>query len=138
MTADDTVTAKLAEWEALAEGATEGPWTFEPAGERSLCGEPQCCSEYWDNRIWGNGAVLTESHRLSEADAAFIAAARTAMPALIAAVKDVRAMHVSSSESRGVGRVDPETGEWGAYCDHDGEWWPCPTEQALTKWIGGA
>lgn len=134
---DDTVTAKLAEWEALTGAATEGPWWFEAAGE-SQCGEPQCCYEYWDNRIWGNGAVLTESHMLSEADAEFIAAAREMVPALLAAVKGVRRLHVSSSESRGVGRVDPETGEWGAYCDGDGEWWPCPTMQALTKRIGGA
>jgi hypothetical protein len=59
------------------------------------------------------------------------------VPALIAFVQEVREMHVSSSESRGVSRVDPETGKWRAYCDHDGEWWPCPTEQAARKRIGG-
>jgi len=92
MAADDTVTAKLAEWGALVRENTEA-----------------------DLR----------------ADLSPIARA------LLGFVRYVRAMHVSSSESRGVGRVDPETGEWGAYCDGDGEWWPCPTVQALTKWIGG-
>lgn len=121
------VNAKLAEWETLTEAATEGPWTPEREGDPAL---PDA-TEFW----W----VASDTVPLgTRGDAEFIAHARTAMPALLGFVEDVRALHVSSSESRGVGRVDPETGEWGAYCDHDSEWWPCPTVQAVQKWIGGA
>lgn len=134
MTADDTVAAKIAEWEALANAATEGPWTFEPAGE-SHCAEPQCCSEYWDNRIWGNGVVLAESHMLTDEDAAFIAAARHMVPALLGYVREVRAMHVSSQDARGVGQI--RDGAWTPYCEEDFEDWPCPTERVAQKWLGG-
>ena len=126
---DDTVTAKLAEWEALADAATEGPWDTDGGGASVGHGDK-----------WVAHVVDQQEPNepvQARADAEFIAAARTAMPALLKFVRKVRARHVSSSESRGVGRVDPETGEWGAYCDGDGEWWPCPTVQALTKWIGG-
>ena len=127
----DTVTAKLAEWEALVEGATEGEWSW--IHDTRVSGERVCRI----GSLPGNHDVGWTPRGNGEADANFIAASRTAMPALLGFVEDVRAMHVSSSESRGVGRVDPETGEWGAYCDHDSEWWPCVTIQALTKWIGG-
>lgn len=126
MAADDTVIAKLAEWEALAEEATPGPWWFEAAGE-SECGEPQCCSECWDNRIWGDGAVLTESMWLSEADAEFIAAARTAMPALLGFVREVQ--HILANQrhevigARGVREQDVVRAR--------------DIEQAARKWIGG-
>lgn len=80
------ITERLAEIEARVEAATEGPWRFEPEGE-SHCGEPQCCSEYWDNRIWGADRVLAESHMLSEADAEFIAHARTDVPWLVEQVR---------------------------------------------------
>lgn len=123
----DTVTAKLAEWEALTEAATEGPWREDDASAS--------VETVWT--LEGDDEPQVICDWLEPADAEFIAASRTAMPALLGFVEDVRALHVSSSESRGVGRVDPETGEWGAYCDHDGEWWPCPTVQALTKRIGG-
>lgn len=84
------ITERLAEIEARVEGATEGPWRFDPEGE-SHCGEPQCCSEYWDNRIWGADRVLAESHMLSEADAEFIAHARTDIPWLVEQVRELQA-----------------------------------------------
>ena len=56
----------------IAKAATPGDWGFEYAGE-SHCGEPQCCSEYWDNRIWAGGMVIAESHCLSDGDAHHIA-----------------------------------------------------------------
>lgn len=84
------ITERLAEIEARVEAATEGPWRFEPEGE-SHCGEPQCCSEYWDNRIWGADRVLAESHMLSEADAELIAHARTDVPWLVEQVRELQA-----------------------------------------------
>lgn len=42
-----------------AGAATPGPWTYEPAGE-SECGEPNCCYEYWHDRVWGDGVVQAE------------------------------------------------------------------------------
>ena len=59
---------------AVAEAATPGPWEFEAEGE-SHCGEPGCCSDYWDNRIWSKREhyILFESHILGAKDAEYIA-----------------------------------------------------------------
>lgn len=56
----------------IAEAATPGPWEFEPSGY-SECGEPRCCSEYWENRIWSQRLILAESMELSDVDATHIA-----------------------------------------------------------------
>ena len=57
----------LAEWRALAEAATAGPWTISSGA--TMSGE----TEFW----------ITETSDRFEPDAAFIAAARTAVPALL-------------------------------------------------------
>ncbi|MDP1171653.1 hypothetical protein, partial [Klebsiella pneumoniae] len=55
------------------------------------------------------------------ADAEFIAHARTAVPALVAAVERVQALHTKSNQ--GYGEDD--------YCDCCGTIWPCLTIEAL-------
>lgn len=131
---DITTRPNLDEIEERVEGATVGPWGFEPAG-KSRCGEPQCCSEYWDNRIWGGGMVLTESHMLPAADAEFIAAARTDVPALTAALQDVLALHVPHPEpQRMVTGVIVACSECGDIDDSPTEY-PCPTVRAITAHI---
>lgn len=57
----------------IANAATPGPWEYEAGGE-SECGEPSCCSDYWDERVWGGGFVLLESHLLDPENAQHIAA----------------------------------------------------------------
>ena len=58
----------------------------------------------------------------SEEDAAFITAARTDVPALLAAVRDVLAVHYEATCSRGY----PQ-----AFCIDCDQEWPCPTVRAL-------
>lgn len=83
--------ARMAELRRLADEATGGEWRFEPEGD-SECGEPGCCSDHWYNRVWADGVVIVESHHMSAADAAFIAAARSAVPALLDALARVEAL----------------------------------------------
>lgn len=85
----------LNELREVAEAATEGPWDFEAGGEYE-CGEPGCCSEYWDNRIWGEGVVLLESHMLSTEDARHIA---TFDPPTVLALLD-RVAELEAKEAR--------------------------------------
>lgn len=66
-----------------AEAATEGPWRFEPEGD-SECGEPGCCSDYWENRIWGGGVVIAESHLTSGPDSTHIASWHPAVALAVA------------------------------------------------------
>lgn len=121
----DTVTAKLAEWEALANAATEGPWREDDASAS--------VETVWT--LEGDDEPQVICDWLEPGDAEFIAAARTAMPALLGFVREVRALHASSEATRGVGQI--RDGAWTAYCEEDLEDWPCPTEQAAQKWIGG-
>lgn len=120
---DDTATAKLAEWEALANAATEGPWEWIDGPRQELANHTRGVLRC---------AALAHPH---PADANFIAAAREMVPALLGFVREVRALHASSEATRGVGQI--RDGAWTAYCEEDLEDWPCPTEQAARKWLGG-
>lgn len=118
MTTDDTVTAKLAEWEALVEGATEGPWESSTANRRRSA---------WVRAAGGHMV----DHYIRPADAEFIAAARTAMPALLGFVREVQKLHHLIKDSSLTSLdVDPF---WRCSCGA----LDCPTEQAAWKWIGG-
>jgi hypothetical protein len=74
---------QLDEWEKLANAATSGPWQAMPYSD-STYSSP-------DRWIKADGANIADE--VPEADAAFIAAAREAIPELIAMVreKDTRA-----------------------------------------------
>ena len=45
----------------------------------------------------------------------------------------LRDMHVSSEETRGVGRHSHEHGGWTAYCEYDSQDWPCETVELLNE-----
>ena len=117
---DDTVTAKLAEWEALVEGATPGPWDTDGGGTSIGHGDK-----------WVAHVVDYQEPNepvQARADAAFIAAAPTIAAALLGFVREVRGMHRPSGTT-----AHPDTD----HCANDGEPWPCAIEQAARKVIGG-
>src|SRR5690606_11915941 len=95
-------------------------------------------------------------------DAEFIAHARTAIPALLGFVREVRELHRPTpiheecATDRPTALCDRDDhlelggGQWVHESevlydacedcrDEDGSWveWPCPTEQAARKWVGG-
>jgi hypothetical protein len=136
---DDTVTAKLAEWEALVEGATKGPWvvngpdedwaaissgpdsvihaytTHDPDCEGCTCGGDEA----------GHVAISVE-------DAEFIAAAPDLARSLLGFVREVTEGHEPDDEGRYC---------WACASNAYGNAlvpWPCPTAQAARKWLGGA
>jgi len=143
----DTVTAKLAEWEVLAEGGTEGEWRADSA----------------TGQVWatpGEPCLVATAGWVEDAE--FIAHARTAMPALLGFVREVRELHRPTpiyeecATDRPTALCDRDDhlelggGQWVHESevlydacedcrDEDGSWveWPCPTEQAARKWIGG-
>ncbi len=89
---------EAAEWERLAAGATEGPWVVDQDGSIGapmaglVCGEAghprPDCSECGTR-------VCHTSVMPGEPDAAFIAAARTAVPRLLAEREALRADHAA-------------------------------------------
>lgn len=127
----DTVTATLAQWEALVAGATKGEWlTYtERRDDGSFRGG---IGVERDTEI-----EVCETPHTSQgsADAEFIAAARTAMPALLGFVEDVRALHREYRVWRG--SEDVTHPDRKGTCRECYAPVPCPTEQALTKRIGG-
>ena len=70
--------ADLAEWERLAAAATPGPWRQDPGGRAGA---------RFDD-VLADGSNIAEW--IEPADAAFIAASRTALPALVAEVRRLR------------------------------------------------
>lgn len=121
-----TIDTRLAEIRARVENATPGPWEWDgesgedwPQGDNSLIArqgteEAVICA-------WGYDAY---GITVDEADAEFIAASRTDLPALLAAVEAVRELHAADEDGdcaecirRAQGRGDQS--------------YPCPTITAL-------
>ena len=79
--------AKLIEWRELTNAATPGKWTVkhEYDGEDGI-------TYKWPQRIMAEGTpVVSFDDYVEEADAAFIAASREAIPALLDEVERLRA-----------------------------------------------
>ena len=123
-----TIESRLAEIRARAGNATHGPWTAEYSGEQGNCVLPP---GYQSTRE----AVAVTRLLSAQADAEFIAASRTDLPALLAAVQAVMALHgpvqVEPSETICAGcstlRGQGETARYFPFTEY-----PCPTVQALT------
>jgi len=86
---------KLAEWEALAEKATPGPWQV---GDGGMCLEPKS-----ERIVWvGYAATYTlfyPSEYCVISDAKFTAAARTALPEAIAEIRRLQAENAPTADA---------------------------------------
>ena len=110
----------LARIRAQADAATEGPWELLGDGEY----------------VSGPGILVApDDGGVTSADAEFIAAARTTVPALLDALEKVLALHPRVV----VMAADPEFGQMedDAICgacivDHEAADWPCPNVRAIT------
>ena len=117
---------RLNEIEARANAATEGPWEDEPPpgpGEdpmRPICVYPK-----------EDGGTLAYVQPL-EADAEFIAHARTDVPDMAAALRAVLELHVKARPITAA----YGTQEGGDYCYSCAEDWPCPTVTAIRRYLG--
>lgn len=79
---------QIAEWRRLADAAIEGPWEFRPRrGFQMLSDNPATIGFVDEDRYF---VMLREGAWVTEADMSFIAAARTAVPALVAEVERLR------------------------------------------------
>ncbi len=123
----------LARIRAQAAAATDGPWEWAgkqvesfPQGENSLIAQGDPEREVigsWGHDAWG---VDVEN----PADAEFIAAARTTVPALVDTLEAVLKVHRPM-------RCESECCTEPVYCEgckqpDDAPDWPCPTVKAIT------
>ena len=143
---DPMTPERLAEIEARANAATEGPWEADGTEITQHWTRPQPWVTVASNEVacmaycyGGSGRGIER-----ETDAEFIAHARTDVPALLvevrrlqAAVERVRALHQDEGPSqgffpgdRGYGKRDHCCGTCGEYGEYGVEW-PCPTVTAL-------
>lgn len=111
----------LARIRAQADDATEGPWM----GIRYPDG-------FLGRVIGGNGFGVAEDFP-DDADAEFIAAARTTVPRLLDALEGVLALHVVAQPITAA----HGTQEGGDYCRTCAEDWPCSTVTAVTAALAG-
>ena len=115
----------LARIRAQADAATEGPWELLGDGEY----------------VSGPGILVApDDGGVTSADAEFIAAARTTVPALLDALEKVLALHPRVV----VMAADPEFGQMedDAICgacivNHEAADWPCPNVRAITTALDG-
>lgn len=83
---------QMAAWKALADAATEGEWEIETPAPSKKRRKPSRCVEcvLTAGPFAGLKAVIAQAHNPHDRD--FIAAARTAVPALVAEVERLRAL----------------------------------------------
>lgn len=131
-----TTTAEfLAEQKRLAEAATPGPWRLGSFGHgpNAIVRDAEGLSTVQD--VW-----VCDADAGRPENAEFIAAARSSVPKLIAAVEAVMAEHrpvdVEPSETvcHGCSTLRG-TGENARYFPY--EEWPCPTIRAIEAALGG-
>lgn len=107
----------LAEQKRLTEAATPGPWTW--AAHTTVDVEAWAVFDPRDWAVADNGDGF-------KADAEFIAAARSSVPKLIAAVEAALSEHWSEPYAQGP--------DYCAGCEHR---WPCDTYRAIEAALGG-
>ena len=128
---------RLDKIEARTNAATEGPWEWDgesnepwPAGDNSL----RSVSGAKDDLVlyaWGYDAYGIEAAR--DADAEFIAHARTDVPALVAALRAVLKLHKEDGHGWGPGEsfcTECQQG-YGLLVPY-----PCPTVTAIRRHLG--
>ena len=123
----DTVRAWLDHTDTLAGQATGGAWEWVPSITTQARYRPAKVSTL----VWGGGDAAEAALPHSTADAAFIAHARTALPAAVAALRAVAELHAPFQAGRPFCRVCTEADDT-AYTLP----WPCPTITAITDAIG--
>lgn len=134
----------LARIRAQADAATEGPWELEFYWDDTTGDEVEAIMAGGAKAViappWNSqGDVGIE---VTTADAEFIAAARTVVPALVDALEDVLKLHRDGGESQGYldnghyGVIDHCCTECGSHGEY-GTPWPCPTVKAITTALEG-
>ena len=127
-----TAAEQIQQWADLANAATEGPWTTASSGSR--------VQNAWAEDI-GND---NEGVWFDPDDAEFIAASRTAVPKMAAALQAVLEVHVQHMENREGGHHRWEERHLcfmphGGKCSNVGSCegckkaWPCPTVRAINE-----
>lgn len=128
-----TIENTLNEWERLDQEATSGPWVG-PDPE-----DPHAANAVWtiaDGMEGGGVAIAYDDYPRGGNHPAesmeFIAAARTALPASVAALRAVLNLHMRQRHFAGhpAFALGPDT------CLHDGYHYPCPTVLAIAKELG--
>ena len=128
----------LARIRRRADAATEGPWQknqYEPypehdRGDVSICGrQGNVTVAYW-----------YYDDKYETADAEFIAAARTDVPALLDALEKVLRLHprvvVLHADSE-FGRMEDDAICGACIVNHEAADWPCPNVRAITTALNG-
>ena len=114
----DPIIDRLDQIKGRADAATEGPWEAEYSKEQGNCVLPP------DYQSTLEAVAVTRLWRQTR-DAEFIAAARTDVPRMEAALRAVLDLHKPEPYAQG-----PD------YCDECEHKWPCPTYQVIDDELG--
>lgn len=133
----------LAGIEQRAAAATEGPWApwLDQDGAKHMQGRlmvGNADAVIPDGETWIEGVDVNPiAECYTPEDRAFIAHARTDLPALTAAVRDVLALHQGDWSCGNPAHTNPDVGcpDCDEQCVDCGQSWPCETVRAVTARI---
>ena len=131
----DPIMARLDAIRDAADKAKPGPWT--PVWEEGddwwvIYGAPHYDGGHY--RLCPEVAIVEGDSTWSD-DAAFIAAARTDVPRMEAALRAVLDEHRRAEQYQRLAG-SPRASEWEHYCPADQKTWPCPTYRAIADALG--
>ena len=123
----------MSEYEYMECCASEGPWKAEFSGGMGNCVIPH------DARSTREAVCVTRPYR-ALFDAEFIAHARTDLPALLAAVEDVLALHppIDVCGNARHTNLTMSCPDCETVCDFCASAYPCPTVRAVREAVGDA
>ena len=125
----DPIMARLDATRDRADRATEGPWAATVTRQGGRVHDPDGYPLPGCNNCGENTEVYEGG------DAEFIAAARTDVPRMEAALRAVLDEHRRAEQYQRLAG-SPRASEWEHYCPADQKTWPCPTYRAIADALG--
>ena len=125
MTAHERALQVLAEMEAKASAATEGPWQARTGKGMSSIHVLKSASVIVA-RMYGSGSFKRRLGAIASAN--FIASVRTDAPLAYSIIRAMLEMHTPKPLRKGYA---------GSRCRNCDRWWPCPTVRAITEKLEG-
>jgi hypothetical protein len=127
---------KRTEWQRLCDAATEGPWTVEtPMESPSVIADGH--KEVYDWTFIAHIDTGKVKHSVkADRNAAFIAAAREALPALLAENEKLRLNEADAKAERAFKNFHRQLCERFDYTHDDVDWWR--DQVSLIEWIAAS
>ena len=128
---------RLTDWltrrQELAKAATGGPWEPLAGGVVAPPYAQNPCHDDPENLAGYGGQLVGES--MCSHNAAWVADARAALPAAVAALGEILGIHRPVPVINMTAPAGQQYAHMCAGCETTGRLWPCVTVQAIGRWL---